>query len=454
MPKINAKKSVVKTRPSVADVPDPIVSMTKKKRQVPKEDSGVSNLGIALRTLGGAAGTYFGNPTAGVTAGALVSRLLGHGDYEVKTNSLIAPNSSPMNSAAVVMGPDGRRGVRIQEREFVGTVLGSTTFSNKSYVINPANAATFPWLSTIATNFDEWKPNGIAFSFRSTSAAFNGSNQALGVVVGATEYDPVDAPYATRLEMESSAYAVSGTASGDWVHLIECDISERGRNVLKTATTQTVSTQASELDYHLGTFQIATEGQSTAGQVLGELWVSYDITFYKKQLFGGQLGNNVNIFTIGGVSSGFNSGTAPLGTYTSWVGAGNMSVTALSNTLIRLNNVSTGYYQLQYLFSSTTQFTGASGVGVFAKIVSGSSSNVALVTSGLVPYVTQQSNAGGAQTVSSVFWTMPFQVTGPNPVIDISTVSAAYPGATYSQTYLVIMQTPPPSALATNGLSF
>jgi len=429
--------------------PDPVVAMEPaRKKKTKKKAQSPDAFGMALRALGGATSSYLmGNPALGTAGGAFVSRLLGHGDYEVKTNSLLAEGSPTMNSAAVVIGPDGRRGVRIQEREFIGTVYSTTTFTNKAYCINPGISSTFPWLSVIAQNFDEWKPNGMAFSFRSTSAAFNGSNQSLGVVIGATEYDPIDTPFSSRVEMESSAYAVSGVASADWVHLIECDPSERGRMVLKTNATQTVSTQASEMDYHLGVFQIATDGQSTAGQVLGELWVSYDITFFKKQLFGGQVGNAINAVSITGVSSGYNSGTAPLGTYTSWTAVGTMSMTALSNVLIQLNNISTGYYALELYTASSTQYTGSSGASVYPTITGAGSQNVVAINNvGTNPaYNRDTSNAGGAQTVSSTVAKCNFLVTGPNPIINIGTI-AAYAGLTLTAVYLNIWQIPPPNA--------
>lgn len=299
MPKITNRKPK-KSAPSAAPPAKPKAKAPPAQKK--STTVNVSEAGKALRFLGGAGGTalgsFFGVPPSigasmGTAAGGMVSRLLGQGDYEVKTNSLIAPGASHLNSATVVMGPDGRRGVRIQDREYIGTILGSTVFTNTSYLINPANSATFPWLSSIAQSFDEWVPNGLAFSFKSTSAAFNGSNQALGVVIGACEYDVADPAYTNRLEMESSAYCVSGKAAEDFVHMIECDPDERGRAVLKTLASASTPPYTSAMDYHLGRFQVATEGQSAVGTVMGELWVSYDITFYKKQLFNGALGYNI-----------------------------------------------------------------------------------------------------------------------------------------------------------------
>lgn len=343
MPVKVGKKKTVSKKKAPAPKPTP-------QRSAPVAPSSAAAqptpIGQALRTIGTGVGAYFGAPSLGNMAGGFVSRLLGQGDYEVKSNSLLSPGSSSLNSAAVVMGPDGRRGVRIQEREFICVVKGSQDFTNVSYVINPANKNTFPWLSTIAQNFDEWRPNGIAFSFKSTSAAFNGSNQALGVVIGATDYDPTDRPYQSRLEMESAAYCVSNVASEDWVHLIECDPEERGRAVMKTIS-GSIPANASIMDFVLGNFQIATDGQSTNGTVLGELWVSYDITFYKKQLYGGQVGSGINaLYFDQPNTTSYQFDLYPLGNTNYLTRAGNMNHVFLSSEKIQLPDLQTGCYRL------------------------------------------------------------------------------------------------------------
>jgi len=43
--------------------------------------------------------------------------------------------------------------VRISHREYIAQVQGSTGFVNRAFPIQPADAATFPWLSQIAVNF-------------------------------------------------------------------------------------------------------------------------------------------------------------------------------------------------------------------------------------------------------------------------------------------------------------
>jgi hypothetical protein len=152
-------------------------------------------------------------------------------------------------------------------------------FSNATYPIIPTDVNTFPWLSKIAGLFDQWEPHGIVFEFHTTSSTFNGTSQALGAVIMATEYDVNDPVYPSKQVMENADYACSSVPSANLLHGVECDPKERPLPVMYTTP------RSGQLNFStLGNFQIASQGCSTAGTTLGELWVSYDITFYKKQL--------------------------------------------------------------------------------------------------------------------------------------------------------------------------
>jgi hypothetical protein len=210
----------------------------------------------------------------------------------VKSNSLMsAVTDTPAGPPPLFASKDGKRGTRFVEREFLTDISsaalsgGATIFNNSSFPINPTNTLTFPWLSSIASLYDQWEPHGIVFEFVSTSSEY-ASSQALGAVIMSTDYDATDLAYASKQEMENADYACSTKPSQSLVHGIECASSERPLRVLYTNNpTASFST--------LGNFQIASTGCSTAGVKLGELWVSYDITFFKKQL-----PNSPNLYPI------------------------------------------------------------------------------------------------------------------------------------------------------------
>lgn len=265
--------------------------------------------------LGRLAGNFLGQGDLGASAGDAIQKWLGFGDYELISNSLIPGMDKSVKSSSIpTFSKDGKRGIRLTEREFLGDVMSgpSGAFASTSYRINPADPATFPWLSNLASQFEEWEPLGLIFEYVPTSAEFNGANQALGTIVMATDYDPTDDPYASKFVMEQSDYSCSTKPSAIQRHGIECDLRERSVRTFYTAASAP-STDLRLTD--LGNFQIAAVGVSSATAItLGELWVSYDIALYKKQLLGGQLGADLPMFVTNSTTS---TNSDPVGSTTS-----------------------------------------------------------------------------------------------------------------------------------------
>lgn len=253
-----------------------VTRLARIEDKIPSVKTGLSGLGSKV-------GGLFGMGELGKNLGEGAAKLLGFGDYKVQSNSLMkgmeqnAGDSIPKFSTP-------NNGVRIIEREFIGDIISSdpaNTFLNQPFRINPADSGTFPWLSTIASQFDQWRPNGIVFEFRTTSSDFNGSAQGLGSVIMSTDYDVNDPVYTNKSTMTNADYACSTKPSNDLYHGIECDPKQRPTELLYVLSAN--SADQSNL-YSLGNFQIATNGVSAAAVTLGELWVSYDITLYKKQI--------------------------------------------------------------------------------------------------------------------------------------------------------------------------
>jgi len=250
-------------------------------------------LGNIAASAGRALGSRIGLGDLGAQAGSGLASLFGMGDYSLKGNSLM---KGEVHGPVVPTFGSESRAIRVREREYIGNVFSgalsgsATVFTNTPYAINPANQQTFPWLSNIAPLFDQWIPHGIVFEYITTSSEYNGTSQALGKVVLATDYDSTDAFYATSQEAENSDYAVVTKPSESVLHGVECDPSERPMRCMYTQTSPTTSPLFSSL----GNFQICTQGCNTAGVLLGELWVSYDISFLKKNLVPfGALGNHI-----------------------------------------------------------------------------------------------------------------------------------------------------------------
>lgn len=249
--------------------------------------------------------------TLGDLAAHGLVKITGSGDYVVKTNSLY--NKGGVAENIPKFGKNGR-GTRVTHTEYIGDVISSSTantFQNTSYNLNPGNPILFPWLQQMAANFDQWKPNGIVVCFKSTSSSYAGSGtQALGGIIIASDYDVTDPSFSSKVEMENSQFAVSTKSDTNIIHAIECNTKERQVELLKC---RGVGVPSDNLQwYDLCNLQIATFGVPGTSVNLGELWISYDITFYKEQVYGGLRGNSVYFSTFSGttgVSTSYYLGT-------------------------------------------------------------------------------------------------------------------------------------------------
>ena len=226
-------------------------------------------------------------PVASSVLGALGERAMtmirGRGDYDISGishNSLLGKMAPHI--PAFSNGINGS--VTISHREYLTDILSTTDFNRLEFPINPALPTTFPWLSKIAANFEQYQIDGLIFEFKTGSSdALNSTNTALGYVVMATEYNSLAPGYVNKLEMENAIFAVSTKPSLSCIHAIECAPNQSPLNVLYTRTGfESISDSDIRL-YDLGKFNLATVGMQAVGANLGELWVSYKVSLMKSR---------------------------------------------------------------------------------------------------------------------------------------------------------------------------
>ncbi len=276
--------------------------------------------GATLRRAGETLGGAFGFGSAGRRLGGAVSSLLGHGDYAIKVNSLMGKypaESGPAGPTPAFFAKRGKWGTRVVEREYIGDIVTSATtgaFSIGNYSINPGQFKTFPWLSTVAQQFEEYEFLGLVFEFVSTSASYGGgSSQALGAVAMVTDYDALDPTFTSMIQLQNEEGACSTRASENLVHGVECDTSMDSR-ILRYVRGGAVPAGGTILDFDVGNFQLATQGSPNASANLGQLWVSYDVVLYKKNLIAGPIGYNILSGVMRAKTASTASGTNLLGT--------------------------------------------------------------------------------------------------------------------------------------------
>lgn len=239
--------------------------------------------------VGGGIGAFFGG-APGALAGASIGRgahklfksLTGWGDYKVCENSLMMGGMSPPQ----IINSSDRGGFIVRHREYLRDVLSTEDFTLQAFDINPGLSQSFPWLSGVAENFEEYRMRGLVYEFKSLSSdavLSTASSSALGAVIMATSYNVLNPSFANKMEMENYEYANSSKPSLSFLHPIECKRTWTPVSELFTRVNGVPSGGDQRL-YDLGKFQIATVGQQVDGGVIGELWCTYEVELYKPKV--------------------------------------------------------------------------------------------------------------------------------------------------------------------------
>ena len=85
----------------------------------------------------------------------------------------------------------------VRHREYIqdmysasGTANSVSAFAIQGYPIQPGSFVTFPWLSSIADKFEQYRVEGMLFEYKSMySDAVVTQNGSLGSIILATEYN-------------------------------------------------------------------------------------------------------------------------------------------------------------------------------------------------------------------------------------------------------------------------
>ena len=220
----------------------------------------------------------------------------GSGNYN--TNNLISGQASGSLSRNSIPKFSGKRdetgAITVSHREYINDVFGpgvtggpSTPFSLQSFSLNPALQQTLPWLSQIASNFDEYEFKQLIFHYRSTTTDIgNSTNGQCGTVVMATNYNAAAPAFTDKQQMIEYAHSHSSKVTESMSHGVECARSKTAFPVLYTRANPVVTGQDLKT-YDHGKFQIAicNAPASYNGFPLGELWAEYTVMLRKPKLF-------------------------------------------------------------------------------------------------------------------------------------------------------------------------
>lgn len=219
------------------------------------------------------------------------------------------------------LGRDARS-CRIVHRELIASITGTATFTvANTFALNPGIALTFPWLSTQASSWEQYRFNKLKFCYYSRCATSTSGSMML-----VPDYDAADA--APVSEQIASSYR-DVVEEVPWTLEFSCVLDPR--SLMEPSDRKFIRTGnlASNLDiktYDGGNLFVCTTDGSSTGW--GKLWVEYDVELFVPQLppTGTALQRSALI-----TSGGTTSKTAYLGA--SPVVTGGLAVTGVTNTI-------------------------------------------------------------------------------------------------------------------------
>lgn len=223
----------------------------------------------------------------------------GRGDYIVDDDSNTATNSliggsiddeSPQPPMFETIA-DETGALMVTHRETIQSIYGNpstTDFVNVTFSLNPGLTRTFPFLSQIAANFEEYEFVQLMFSYiPQTNFTLNSEDGQTGSVYMYTDYNAFDRPKRSPQEMIQSYGTTKGRALQRIEHGIECDpkkLSGDGHNFVRV---RGLAENEPITKYDHGLFQLAVDStpSTVANQIIGTLQVTYKILLRKPRCF-------------------------------------------------------------------------------------------------------------------------------------------------------------------------
>lgn len=251
----------------------------------------------------------------------------GMGEYMPSSNSLITKSSMEV---VPQFAAETDSGVIISKREYVSEIYGpaSGPFAIQSFALNPGLESTFPWLSQIAQNYDEYELLQCIFTFKSTTTeSVNSLNGQVGTIIMATSYNAALPNFTDKVSMMQYEFSNSARLTESLQHGVECDPAKLSGSRGEYIRANPVVVGQDLKTYDHGKFQIAVANCASAynNQSIGELWVSYTVKLRKSKFFTALgLGISKDIY----VSSGAESFTNPFG-----LGANSLSLKGQQNNI-------------------------------------------------------------------------------------------------------------------------
>jgi len=179
----------------------------------------------------------------------------------------------------------------VTHTEFIKDVYGNeagVNFANTAIELNPGLTASFPFLSQIACNFEEYEFIQLLYCYKpKLSQNISSSDGQVGTILMTTDYNADDAIKQSKQQMMQTYGTSNGRVVDRILHGVECDPSKIKGDGHKYIRVRGLESGKEKSDYDAGVTQIAVVSTPTElqNEVLGELYVSYRVVLRKPRVF-------------------------------------------------------------------------------------------------------------------------------------------------------------------------
>lgn len=293
----------------------------------------------------------------GGSLGNFIGKITGLGSYNIKQNSLYNVSQDPPKVI------NGVSGIRVQHREYIQDVLSSIGFENQIQLPIQPGVSTFPWLSQIATRFQQYKLHGIIFEFISScGSAIASTNNALGNLMMATNYNSSEGVYSNKQQFTNSEFSIISVPSQNATHYIECAANQSTIDHLYIRSG--AITNGDIKMYDLGIFQLAVQGMQANDINIGSLYISYDIEFFKPVMISNSIFDMSAHYRLTGQSASYPLGTGRTNVQDDYNISFSAGGSGTQTITIPANQLAVGRHILTYYCYGTSSTTVQFGVPV------------------------------------------------------------------------------------------
>lgn len=222
-----------------------------------------------------------------------LARATGIGAYTVggrrKANALI-DNGAGRAPMVPMFAPESDTGsVTVSYRMFVKDIFAPGTsgvagsakgFSVSTLDINPGLEGSFPWLSQVAANYEQYQMHQLIYTFVSSVSSFETDTGVTGDILMLHQQNEEDKVPTEAWMMKNTHGVISGQVIDNLLCGIECDPLKTAGDDQKFVRYQGIDDSKDKSKYDKGRLCIATANcpDQLAGNKIGELWCSYTVT--------------------------------------------------------------------------------------------------------------------------------------------------------------------------------